>query len=179
MHHSPLFKGMLTLPQEELPSPATDLRDWIAKAREQGLEGYKDETAVVLPEQLKTAELDEFILFLFLHAGENPPSVKRACAILKVSHFFAVDWGRVRTLGFDYHIREWIINAFDQLMGKPIGSKILENLQGYPVGHMGPDCRRRTIEGLVGTADKRSIFLKEEELIDEEIFALMREEGVA
>ncbi|KAK7027068.1 hypothetical protein R3P38DRAFT_2527114 [Favolaschia claudopus] len=279
MHHSPLFKGMLSLPHAELPSlspAATNVRELLAKARETGLEGLKDETAVVLPAQLKSAELDEFILFLFLHAyvlcsGEFPPSVERACAILKVSHFFAVDCGitfarthldnnsdfgpchRFR-LGFDYQIREWIIDAFDQLMGVPIGelspedemllgprgyravaraqsrcldsrlrlavraeepnhsneclnhysckeewtkmwtstrgvlgdiivhdfpgSRIIERLHGYPVGHMGPDCHRRTCDGLLGTADKPSIFLKEEELIDEEIYTLMKEEGV-
>ncbi|KAK7023213.1 hypothetical protein R3P38DRAFT_3357018 [Favolaschia claudopus] len=277
MRHSSVFQGMLTLPTGPgtLPSlspSASSVREALIKARAEGLEGTTEENPVVLPAQLKAAELDEFIVFLFLRGDNREVTVERACAILKVSHFFDVDCGidyarhhldnnsdfhpALRmSLGFAYNIREWVVGGFDELVGIPIqdlspkdeallgpdayralaraqarvldsrlrlalkppepnhsnicmghysckeewtkmwtstrcvlgdiimrdfsGSRVLERLPGYPIGHMGPDCHRRTCEGLMGTDDKPSIFTREEELIDEELKGLMQLFGVA
>ncbi|KAJ7084091.1 hypothetical protein C8R44DRAFT_894237 [Mycena epipterygia] len=140
MMSSEFFRGMLTLPIPALaPLSLTDnAKDHLTKARDQGLEGTSDETAVVFPAQFKAAEIESFLVFMFLQGwSEEVPDVETARAVLKISHFFGVDTGinfarrhlndrqelaavdRLE-MGFDYHIKEWIAKAFDELMGIPI-----------------------------------------------------------
>jgi hypothetical protein len=47
-------------------SLADNAKEYLEKARKEGLEGTSDETAVLLPAQFTTAELEKFFEFSFL-----------------------------------------------------------------------------------------------------------------
>ncbi|KAF8155226.1 hypothetical protein K438DRAFT_1987135 [Mycena galopus ATCC 62051] len=137
---SEFFKGMLTLPVSNLPPPSRNesAPGYIAKAKAQGLDGTGDDTAVEIPAQFSSFEIEKFLEFIFLQGWSTTvPDLATACAILRLSHFFVVDTGinfarhhldtheglsafsRLK-LGFNYHIKPWIAKAFDDLMATPI-----------------------------------------------------------
>ncbi|KAJ6592417.1 hypothetical protein B0H19DRAFT_1245294 [Mycena capillaripes] len=146
MRQSDVFKGMLSLPNPALPPlKLTDnSREYLAKAKEQGLEATSDETAIILPAQFSGMEIEKFLEFIFLQGwSSDDPDLETACALLKLSHFFAVDAGfkfarrhldnreelgpvlRLK-MGFDYQIKAWIAKGFDELMAVPITEITLE-----------------------------------------------------
>ncbi|KAJ7024268.1 hypothetical protein C8F04DRAFT_1270457 [Mycena alexandri] len=159
MIQSDFFGGMLTLPIPDHPplSLSTNAQEYLVQARKNGLEGSTDETAVEIPAQFKAAEIEEFLKFLFLQ-GWTPaeaPALSKVCAILKLSHFFAVDAGveyarfnldnnqelsrqlgpflRLK-MGIEYHFKDWIKMAFDILATIPINTIEPEDeeLMGWP-----------------------------------------------
>ncbi|KAJ6477069.1 hypothetical protein C8R45DRAFT_1158367 [Mycena sanguinolenta] len=151
---SGFFGALFTLPHPNIPPMGlTDnARDWFQKARELGLDGTSDELAIMLPPQLAAIEIEAFLRFMFLQRwSDNSPSVETACAVLKVSHFLAVETGiayakyhlnershlpaiQRLSLGFSYGFADWIKMAFDDLMTAPVYdiSKEDEAIMGWP-----------------------------------------------
>ncbi|KAJ7144815.1 hypothetical protein C8R43DRAFT_1130533 [Mycena crocata] len=136
MLRTDFFSGMLAFPNPKLsPMTLTDnAKEYLVKAKEKGVEGSSDETALVLPPQFSAREVERFLDFIFLQGWSvQDPDLETACAILKLSHFFAADTGiafarkhldnteelgavvRLK-MGFDYHFRDWIKKAFDMLV---------------------------------------------------------------
>ncbi|KAJ7435446.1 hypothetical protein FB451DRAFT_1464202 [Mycena latifolia] len=158
-HHlimqSDFFNGMLTLPIPDHPpvSLTGSTKEFLDKARKAGLDGTSDETAVELPAQFTATECERFLEFVFNTKGwtATVPELDVLCAILKTSHFFAVETGidyaihhlekhaglaaplRFK-MGKDYHLRDWIAQAFDELMTVPITELSTEDetLIGWP-----------------------------------------------
>ncbi|KAF7338834.1 hypothetical protein MSAN_02206200 [Mycena sanguinolenta] len=137
---SEFFGAMLTLPHPNIPPMGSNdnAREWFQKARQLGLDGTSDELAITFPPQLAATEIETFLKFVFLQTwSDNSPSVETARALLKVSHFLAVDTGiayakhhldeRHRlpdiqrlNLGFNYGFADWIKMGFDGLMSVPV-----------------------------------------------------------
>ncbi|KAF8186956.1 hypothetical protein K438DRAFT_1973150 [Mycena galopus ATCC 62051] len=137
---SKFFEGMLDLPQPGIP-PMTltdNAKEWFEKARKLGLDGTSDDLAVKLPPQLVAAEIEIFLDFMFLQGwSKDEPNIKTACAVLKISHFLAVNKGvgyakryldkndglpsvEHLKLGFNYGFADWIKKAFNELMSLPV-----------------------------------------------------------
>ncbi|KAJ7757363.1 hypothetical protein DFH07DRAFT_958724 [Mycena maculata] len=157
-HHlimqSDFFNGMLTLPIPNHPTvPLTgSTKDFLEKARAAGVDGTSDETAVSLPEKFTAMECERFLEFIFNTRGwtAKTPPLEDLCAVLKTCHFFAVEAGidyaihhlqdhakldaalRFK-LGCDYHLPDWIKQAFDELMTVSIDKLTPEdeNLLGW------------------------------------------------
>ncbi|KAJ7088487.1 hypothetical protein B0H15DRAFT_800952 [Mycena belliarum] len=279
-HHlimqSDFFSGMLTLPIPNHPpiSLTDNTKDWIQKARDAGLDGTSDATAVQLPDKFTNIDCERFLEFVFNTKGwtARVPDLDVLCSILKTSHFFAAESGVEYAIhhlenheglaaalrfkmGCDYHLTEWITQAFDELMSTSIkdmtaedeqligqrayraiaraqaavqdhrvtlavcppppshtnwcsgsmsnrkfctdeweagwtsvsgvlgalikaelpGSEIHDSLHAFSFGAMPFECRERTCTSLKDTADRRSVLKKEEDIIDAEVEALMKE----
>ncbi|KAJ7723064.1 hypothetical protein B0H16DRAFT_1737425 [Mycena metata] len=131
-HHliakSGFFSGMLTLPSPNQPTPTLKASN-----------GTSDTTAVPLPPNFTTVEYEKFLNFIFNIASWSPdvPLVADLCAILKTSHFFAVESGVEYAvhfleahanfpapmqfrMGCDYSLVSWVTAAFDDLMAIPV-----------------------------------------------------------
>ncbi|KAJ7719195.1 hypothetical protein B0H16DRAFT_1700344 [Mycena metata] len=137
---SEFFAGMLALPNPAIPpiKLTENAKKWYQTAKDLGLGGTSDETAIGMPPQFSSREIDMFLDFMYLQ-GWSPasPDVEKACAILKLSHFLVVETGmeyarfhldnndilcpvRRLDLGFNYFIADWVTKAFDELMSVPI-----------------------------------------------------------
>ncbi|KAJ7031447.1 hypothetical protein C8F04DRAFT_1397194 [Mycena alexandri] len=137
---SEFFSGMLSLLNPAIPSIklAENAKQWYEKAKLLGLEGSSDDTAVEMPPQFSSWEIEMFLEFMYLQGWSNAaPDVEKACAILKISHFLVAEKGisyarfhldhndklgpvlRLK-LGFDYFLADWVTKAFDDLMSVPI-----------------------------------------------------------
>ncbi|KAJ7649693.1 hypothetical protein FB45DRAFT_1017156 [Roridomyces roridus] len=137
-NQSVFFEGLLSLPNSKVDSLAGDGKKWLEEVRAAGVDGTTDETALVLPAQLATKELDAFFDLMFYGSWmDAQPATVDACAILKISHFLVVDRGirfakrhldkedalpavQRLSLGFSYGFGDWVRMAFDELMSVPI-----------------------------------------------------------
>ncbi|KAJ7082084.1 hypothetical protein B0H15DRAFT_952760 [Mycena belliarum] len=153
-HHlimqSDFFSGMLTLPIPNHPpiSLTDNTKDWIQKARDAGLDGTSDATAVQLPDKFTNIDCERFLEFVFNTKGwtARVPDLDVLCSILKTSHFFAAESGVEYAIhhlenheglaaalrfkmGCDYHLTEWITQAFDELMSTSIKDMTAEDEQ--------------------------------------------------
>ncbi|KAJ7736410.1 hypothetical protein B0H14DRAFT_2993853 [Mycena olivaceomarginata] len=140
MLRSAFFGGMLTLPTPMSPphSLTSNAKGYLATAKEK--EATTDVTALELPAQFTAAEIEKFLDFIFLQGwSRTVPDLNSACAILKISHFFAVntdiDFARYHLdhhptlgpvfrlkMGVGCRIKEWISMGFDELMAVPINN---------------------------------------------------------
>ncbi|KAJ7279430.1 hypothetical protein C8J57DRAFT_1502087 [Mycena rebaudengoi] len=131
---SGFFESMLTLPRPEMsPSPGTDGQTILLA------EGSSDATAVLLPAQFSSQELEAFLHFVFSTQPwtDQAPAIQGLCAVLRISSFFAVDSGiKYAThhlenhtdlqpalryqLGQEFDISHWIKRGFEELMGDSI-----------------------------------------------------------
>ncbi|KAJ7155283.1 hypothetical protein C8R46DRAFT_1227235 [Mycena filopes] len=139
---SELLAGMFSLPNPVIPAIGVteNARAWFNKAREQGLGGTSDDTAIVFPPQFSAAEIEIFFEFMYLQGwSRDNPDVATSCAILKLSHYLIVPQGIAyarryldnnpeftpvnrMSLAFPYHFADWIGSAFDELMGISINN---------------------------------------------------------
>ncbi|KAJ6495893.1 hypothetical protein DFH09DRAFT_1337223 [Mycena vulgaris] len=129
-------------------------KEFVEKAREAGLDGTSNSTAVALPERFTAAGCEKFLEFVFNVRGWtlDVPPLTDLCAVLKTSDFFGAESGveyakhylenhpkldpplRFK-LGCDYQITNWIRQAFDDLMTVPITELTAEDeaLLGWEV----------------------------------------------
>ncbi|KAJ6458967.1 hypothetical protein C8R45DRAFT_402014 [Mycena sanguinolenta] len=155
MHQSELVNAVLSLPDSKQHALALheNAKEWFERCRSLKLACTSDDTALELPSQFSSTEIEKFLTFLFLERWSlAPPTLETACAILKLSHFLVVEDGisysrhhlsthpdlkaplRLK-LGFDYHFVDWIRGAFDELIGWPFQdiSEEDEALMGWTV----------------------------------------------
>ncbi|KAJ7088974.1 hypothetical protein C8R44DRAFT_892596 [Mycena epipterygia] len=138
---SDFFGGMLTLPiPEHTSSPLSEnSMVWLERAKKAGLDGTSDATAVEMPDEISTAEFDEFLEFILniLPWTDETPELARLCAILKTCDFFGVESGMQYAihhledhpelgpalrykLASDFGIQRWAKRAFYELMSESI-----------------------------------------------------------
>ncbi|KAJ7710112.1 hypothetical protein B0H16DRAFT_1703766 [Mycena metata] len=137
---SEFFAGMLALPNPAIPpiKLTENAKKWYQKAKDLGLGGTSDETAIGMPPQFSSWEIDMFLDFMYLQGWSTAsPDVEKACTILKLSHYLVVETGmqyarfhldnndilgpvRRLELRFNYFIADWVTKAFDELMSVPI-----------------------------------------------------------
>ncbi|KAJ6597752.1 hypothetical protein DFH09DRAFT_1304519 [Mycena vulgaris] len=168
---SEFFCGMLTLPIPAHPtiSLSDSTTEYLAKAKEAGLDGTSDATALELPIKFSATECEKFLEFVFNTKGwtADLPKLDDLCAILKTCHFFVVETGieyaiyhlenhpelepalRFR-MGCDYHLTGWIAQVFDDLMTTPITEVSAED-----EALIGPQAYRALARAQARVADRR------------------------
>ncbi|KAJ7714867.1 hypothetical protein B0H16DRAFT_1898951 [Mycena metata] len=138
---SDFFCGMLSLPIPGHPPLCLNQtsKELLQKAKEAGLDGTSDETAVKFPPHFTSSECDIFLEFIFniLPWTKDSPSLDRLCALLKTCDFYAVESGMEYAthhlenhpdlraalryqLASTYHIARWAHRAFREMMSASI-----------------------------------------------------------
>ncbi|KAF8149252.1 hypothetical protein K438DRAFT_1989015 [Mycena galopus ATCC 62051] len=124
---------MLTLPVSNLPplSRNESAPGYIAKAKAQGLDGTGDDTAVKIPAQFSSFEIEKFLEFIFLQGLCDSASQHTGINFARHhldTHEGLSAFSRLK-LGFNYHIKPWIAKAFDDLMATPINKITAEEVE--------------------------------------------------
>ncbi|KAJ7700202.1 hypothetical protein B0H16DRAFT_1705705 [Mycena metata] len=138
---SDFFCGMLSLPIPGHPPLRLNQtsKELLQKAKEAGLDGTSDETAVKFPPHFTSSECDIFLEFIFniLPWTKDSPGLDRLCALLKTCDFYAVESGMEYAthhlenhpdlraalryqLASTYHIARWAHRAFREMMSASI-----------------------------------------------------------
>ncbi|KAJ7084735.1 hypothetical protein C8R43DRAFT_965247 [Mycena crocata] len=115
-----------------------NVKEYLVKAKEKGVEGSSDETALVLPPQFSAREVEKFLDFIFLQGCVKANFTDMAdtgIAFAQKHLDNTEELGAVVRLkmGFNYHFRNWIKKVFDMLVTVPINdlSPKDEELMGW------------------------------------------------